>query len=674
MASVYLTPTNIDVPRLTKYLADLQVKAGGVPLIHAIMQKRDRAYNSMLYNKGINNFEYGLPTAFQATDTLRAQLAGDFVTNEPLFQAVGGPELDPIIEKINGSLDAQAKYGNWRSNISTSLLDAVKYDMMATQVTFKKYKRSAFQSNNDGQLEQVERTVGYNELKRLNLYNCTWDTTVPFQEVTTKGDFFAHSEIMSFNSLMEFIDNVGEDNLYHRGFVNKLLLGSKPGLPDPFTIELFGPATTSGVGSGIGGFYRFSDLGLDAFLLPGGSLAAGSILTEGEIAGAQFAFDSLAPNFNDTTKNYLKQRHAFLSIDASREVSLASRNFIHTVKYFRAIPKIVGVKIPKGSLLEVPSSLTSVLLRADIINSTVVLALSIVNDMHGMLPVVCSRLLDDGQMYNYHSYQERVEPYQKLGSELLSLEISAMRRSIIDRAIIDPDLIDPNRVTKSNSSGKYLLKKATGLAPRDITRAYFQIPFENVMKGQYIQSAITINSLANDLMGQNKVVQGGFVPGNKTDGQFQATLQSGQIRQYPLKITLEDWYFQPIKTILKYNILEYRNIQVVTSSLAGDDIQIPPELIDKIAFTIQVGDGLESPERLARMEQVRQEFATWIQTGLGNQINLVPLLRHLATNNYAKNFSQFAGAIQPAAPTSPGGPPTDQGSTTGGPSPALPPA
>ena len=676
MPGIFLKPTVLHASKLEKYLQDIFKKGAAVPVIHDYMYWRQVAFHDYIKSSSDkHDAEHTLGVAFKAADTLHGALVAQFLPNQPLFQAVGGPEFQPFVEQVNGVLDAQSKWGKWRTQLSRSLLDGVVQDLYGAIVDFKTEAKVEVALAPGGQLgtanasgiadsvTTTSSTLGYTTIERLNLFHCLWDTTVPPEELHSKGDFFAHSKATSFNELAKFLNTLGDEG-YHPNLMAQLID------PESDLYKVTGISTLEGSLLGQSdanplavGYYRYSECGHDIQVDPhDGKLKSGT-LTASEQAGAGFGtLPTVAPQFSKSLRKDQQAKMKFYNMEEVEAIAIQARTYVHTVIYFRAIPELLGIK--NRSIIALPY--TPMIFRVDLLNGKIVMALRILQDLHNWIPVGFAKLMDDGNPYSLHSYQERAEKFQKIGSKLVALELAAMNRVIQDRAIVDPELIDPVATMKAKGSGKILLRRQTGLAPRDITRAYHAIPFNNNGQGSMLQAAMAVSSMGNDLLGQNPVGQGQFIPGNKTNDQFAATLQGASARAYPIKVTCEDNFFYPIKFMLKANLIQYRNVANITRYVGGQPIELPQEAVSPALFELQIGDGLESPERLARQAEFAGMVTQWVQAGAGNQIDIPGALAFLGTNGYAKDFNKFR-LPAPAAGVQGGGPPAAPGDAPQGP-------
>jgi hypothetical protein len=394
-------------------------------------------------------------------------------------------------------------------------------------------------------------------------------------------------------------------------------------------------------------YWRGSESGFDAGVTRSGELVSGSQLSLAEQAGANFGSQATAstagkiPSFDAALSESSRvrmqaYRSATLAKDADATAVATGTYFLTTI-YMQAIPRLVGVNDVAAQKLPDRPTVFKILA----LNGVIPVSVAIEQDYHGWIPVAMTRLMDDGSAYNLHSYQERSEKYQVLGSMLVQKEMAALDRVIQDRAIYDPELIDPRSLIKAKSTGKIPLKASTGLASRDIGKAYYQIPYNNTSQGVLLQNALALGQISNNLLGQNAVGQGQFIPGNKTNEQFQATLQGAGVRSYPLKIVLADNFFWPIKFMLKCMLLQYRNVKNMTRFVGEQVQEIPPDQVKATLFELQLGDGLESPERLARDAEFRRALQDYASTGLLQELKVPELLAHLHTSAYAKNITKF---------------------------------
>jgi hypothetical protein len=218
--------------------------------------------------------------------------------------------------------------------------------------------------------------------------------------------------------------------------------------------------------------------------------------------------------------------------------------------------------------------------------------------------------MNDGVGGATRSFGHNLESLQRLANKLMEIDIQSSRRAVADRGIYNPHLIDAAQINNRSATAKIPLKVSSPTA--DVRAAYSSIPYQDSALGMRFQQALNLLGFADQIGGQNQVDQGGFVKGNKTNDQFQQSMQASDARMISLALGLHTSLYFPVKEILKYNIAQFQTSESTYSQALEKQININSDDLRKMLPTFKMADGLLNAARLLNME------------GLGIAMQIVP--------------------------------------------------
>lgn len=155
-----------------------------------------------------------VPLVYDQVESWKSFMAEVFCSQTPIFPVVAPPKYADAALQMNALLDKQARRGRWKSELIKFFRDCAKYSLGACEVSWTKVNTALVET--DLQFSAKEgrpRNIIWegNSIKRLDLYNTFWDTTVMPQDVATKGEYAGYHELVSRNRIKQMIAELGDD-------------------------------------------------------------------------------------------------------------------------------------------------------------------------------------------------------------------------------------------------------------------------------------------------------------------------------------------------------------------------------------------------------------------------------------------------------------------------------
>ena len=155
-----------------------------------------------------------VPIVYDQVESWKAFMTEVFCSQTPLFPVVAAPKYADAAVQMNALIDNQARKGRWKSELIKFFRDCAKYGLGACEVSWNKINTALVET--DLQFSPREgrpRNIIWegNVIKRLDLYNTFWDTTVMPQDVARLGEYVGYHDLVSRNRLKQMIAELGED-------------------------------------------------------------------------------------------------------------------------------------------------------------------------------------------------------------------------------------------------------------------------------------------------------------------------------------------------------------------------------------------------------------------------------------------------------------------------------
>lgn len=468
-----------------------------------------------------------------------------FLTGAPIFGVTSSPHSIDEALQMETIIDDQSTRGAWVQQLMMFFRDGFKYNLSAIEAVWSAEITASLETDtafSPTQAKPKEVVWEGNTLKRLDLYNTFWDTRVHPSEVYYKGEFAGYTEMMSRIQLKQYIAT----------------------LPDKM-VDNIKAAFESGIGSG----------GYTTYYTP--NLNSEAIVDSNTTAGG-FNWLSWAA-LEEGSPNKIAYKDSY-------EV---------TTLYGKILPSDFGLKVPAAN--------TPQIWKFVIVNGSQVIYAERQTNAHGYLPILFGQPLEDGLGYATKSLAQNAESFQDITSAMWNSIIAARRRAISDRAIYDPSRIDSAQINSDNPSAKIPTRPAAYGKP--IGDSYYQIPFRDDQSSTLMQETEQVLRMADKVSGQNPARQGQFVKGNKTQSEFNTVMGNANGRDQQIAMLYEAQLFTPLKSILKFNILQYQGGVSIYNRTTQQEVKIDPVQLRKAAVEFKISDGLTPTDKLIGTETLQ---------------------------------------------------------------------
>ena len=475
-----------------------------------------------------------------------AYQAAIFLNDYPIFPVVADPYFIDEAKQLQAVLEENSIRGAWARELLLFLYDGFKYNLGAVEVAWKKIVTAAidtdleFKGGKEGKPKEI--IWAGNCLKRWDPYNTYFDSRcLPF-DVPVKAEFCGHTELMSRVALKAFINSLE----------TKLVENIVPAFESPSNLN---PINAGEFGSS----YYMPSLNWDAMVNP--------------------------ENLNQPDWS------AWMGLVSPR-VGSKSVNFkgLYEVstEYVRIIPSDFGLKVPAPNTPQV--------WKVIYVNHSVPIYVERQTNAHEKIPVLFAQPSEDGLGYQTKSLASDAKPFQQAASALMNATIASRRRAITDRVLYDPSRISEKHMNSPNPSAKIPVRPSAYGKP--VAESVYAFPYRDDQAGMNMQEINTIVGLSNVLNGQNQARQGQFVKGNKTDSQWESTMQNATSNDQLTALLLESQVFTPMKEILKINTLQYQSTGTVYSPSQGREIKVDPLKLRQATLNFKITDGLLPTEKV----------------------------------------------------------------------------
>lgn len=331
--------------------------------------------------------------------------------------------------------------------------------------------------------------------------------------------------------------------------------------------------------------------------------------------GGDFNWD-LWLGYNKTTANGIKY----------------SGSYVVTHLYARIVPADFGMNVPARGNVQIWYFI--------IINGKHCIYAERQTNLHRSLPIIIGQPNEDGLGMQTKAFADDLRPYQEIATALWNGRLAAARRRISDRMFYNPRYVKKADINSPEPTAKIPVSLPAYNA--DIRTAVMQMPFEDSSAGTFSQEVGAVMEFSFFSSGQNRVSQGQFQKGNKTQKEFNDTMGNANGRNQSMAIKIENQVFAPIKEILKLNILQFQEDAAIYDPQANKEVEVKAADLRKKAIAFKMTDGLTPSEKLLSTE----EWAVALQTiqsvpSLQAGYETVPMFSHLMSIRGTEGLDKF---------------------------------
>ena len=497
-----------------------------------------------------------------------------FCSGEPMFRVVSPPEMVDQALSFNTLIENQSERGGWKSELIQFFRNGYKYNLCALDVDWESFVTYAIETDlgfSATQGKPKEVIWAGNTIKNLDLYNSFWDLRVKPTKIHEEGEFAGYTTLMSRIGFKKFLAS----------------------LPDKIIANVI-PALESGPQEGSINSYTSS------YYIP--ELNPDVLVDQTNRAGV-FDWD------------------AWVGLTKGNKDGIKYKNVYEVTKlYARILPSDFNIKVPAASTPQV--------WKFYIVNGSVVIYAERLTNAHGWIPIIFGQPYEDGLGYQTKSMADDVAPIQSLSSSLTNSIVHGRRRAISDRTIYDPSRISEAHINSDNPSAKIPVKPSAYGKP--VGESVYPFPYRDDQSGISLQQIPTLQQFAFDLTGQNKAFRGQFQKGNKTLHEYDDTMSRAGGNDQKVAIHLEDQVFQPVKSIIRLNILQFQGGTSLYSKSQQTQVQIDPVKLRQAVLDFDIVDGLTPVDK-----EISSDAWTTSMQVIGSspqisaQYNLAPMFSYL---------------------------------------------
>lgn len=491
-----------------------------------------------------------VPVVAPQVETGLAYLTEVFLSSYPMFPVVAKPKLEDAALQIETILGESAVHFQWAQQFAMAMRDGLKYNLMAVEVEWKRDKVYGVQNSPEQDMRYgvpAETVFEGSDIKRIDMYNAILDMRVPPSQIHKRGDYVGYSELFTRIQLKQLFMDL--DSTLTMNATDAFKSGS-------------GASVTTSDGSA-GSFYvpQVNPLGI------------------------------LQSQFNST--NWM----SWAKLDTDKQIAYSDMYEVTTL-YARVIPKELGINVKNSGAPQIYKFI--------IVNRSVVIFCQRKTNAHNYLPIIVGQPIEDGLAYQTKSYADQAAPYQALSTALYISAIQSQRRKVYDRIFYDPTRINKGDMDRVDPVARIAIKSEAYGKP--ITDAFAVVPYRDEGVSNILGIAREVAEMADTATGQNRTQRGQFQKGNKTRYEFETTMGNSDSRPRMMAVLMESAFFQPIKYILKTNILQYQPPETLYNRQEKVQVEIKPAELRKLVWEFQVADGVLPVDKIIPMELFGQAF------------------------------------------------------------------
>lgn len=552
---------------LLKYVTACYMFLGGNDLnLRAALEWRDRIYyretdwtRQQFQARHANYFgdakklqNMTVPVVQPQVEATVAHLAEVFCTGEPFFGLVTPPQMADAAGQMEAVIGDNSRRFAWRSEYIKFFRDGLKHNLMGMECSWEDKK--TFTIINDPTVREdkagvaKENMYAGNRMKRMDLYNTIIDTRVHPNKVHIEGEFAGYVELYPRTKLKQLIIDLGENNSMN---------------------------ATNAFKSNC------------------------SAYVVGDAAPAQYYIPLINPNalINQSTNLGTNWLAWFSGVMNNGNIEYRDLYEVAT---------IYGRFLPADFNLQLKARNTPQIFKMIVVNKQWIIFFQRMTNAHNFLPIVFAQPFDDGLAYQAKSYADNVAPYQEMASSLWNAGIASKRKLVFDRLFYDPSRISKTDIDKTSEVARIPVKAAAYGKP--VQEAVYSLNYRDDNIVPVLDMATKVGQLAQYANGTNNPQMGQFQKGNKTRTEYMDVMDKSNWRPRLFAITIEDTAMEPLKEIVKMNIIQYQ--PPVELQVPGKDetVKVDPQTLRAATLTFKLTDGQTPSEKLLNPEILGQVF------------------------------------------------------------------
>ncbi len=518
-------------------------------------QKQQQAQQSNQNGDPSKQQNITIPVVMPQTESALAFLTNTFLTGYPLFPTVSKPIKAAEALQLETVIGEHAIRFGYVPELMLMMRDGLKYNIAALEVEWTNKKIVSLVNDATQKIDQAATVETYstgNTLKRLNMYNVIMDTRVMNPaRMHIEGEFAGYTELLSRIALKQL----------------------------------------------------FADLGAESTMNATMAFESGGANYSNTANTAAYYFPEINPaallRANITEFNWFN----WAGLDTAQKIRYSNMYEVTRI-YARILPAEFGLKVANGN--------TPQIWKLIVINRNVLIFAERQTNAHNYLGILFAQPMEDGLSWQTKSFSENAVPMQQAATSLHNSAMESQRKKVYDRMLYDPSRINKKDIDVVSSVARIPVKQqAYGT---QLSEAVYAIPYHDEGVAAILQFSNQIVDMANIVTGQNRVQQGQFQKGNKTRHEFEDVMDHSNARMQMMALLLEYRFFQPLKEIIKLNILQYQQATTLYNRTTNAEIDINPVDIRTKSIEFKMADGVIPVDKIANQEG----FQILMQMGASN--------------------------------------------------------
>lgn len=576
--------------QVTKYIAPFLSSNSGLSDHRSRLEKIDRLIARSYDGKSTKNCRddghkaapdeenVTIPVVGPQLSALSAQLTKIFLRTDPPIQMFSAPAAAEIANQYNILYAKYSRKGQWRRNLLRCIRDAVSYNFCAAEV---RWTAKAVKSLS----AEVSTTTGQNK------------TTTANEEGETITHLNAYNVIWDGSVTLNEITSRGA----YAGYVTE---HTRISLAQHFTDE--GITLTKD---------EWDDLG--------------------KLSENTAGFSYMVPKINDVESNDTVEKTHDDIFDGKKTSShrTGTDRYQLVTLYIRVIPMDFDIVSQYAADVSI--------MRVKVLGNSKIVKMEVLDNMHNLFPIVFGQMDETSLGLNSFTTAEELAPIQNTATKLYNAEIASTRRLISDRALYDPQLISKEDINNPSPTAKIAIKTSMhGSFP--LNQAYYAIPYEDRAMGVRLQYANNLLSFSSQITSANQTMQGQFVKGNKTAGEFNTTMSMAGDRLIQSAIFFDDQFFAPLRVILLRDTLQYQSNIRMYDKEQGAFIDIDMTQLRENELDFDIAAGLLPASDMASAEFMQMMMQTIMtRQDLDSEFKTMDAICYIAEVNGVKYLRRF---------------------------------
>lgn len=523
-----------------------------------------------------------IPVVMPQVDAALSYLSDLFLSSYPIFPVVSKPELDAIALQMETLIGDQGIRFGYVPELLMAIRDGLKHNITAVEVD---WDRMVVPSITSQPYEDIQRGVAvdtYYEGNRIKRLD-------PYNLIVDRRVAPSVNHIHG--------EYAGYTEMWNRTQLQTFFASNSA-----FTMN-----ATKAYESGTLSF-SMGTTGTDAFYVP--EVNAKAILAQG--------FDA---------SSWL----AYLGLEQKNQIAYKGMYEVTTL-YARLVPK--EFSLGTGG--------TPRIYKLVIVNRSVLILIKQQSNAHNFLPIITAQLIEDGLGWQTKSFADNAVPMQQAASALYNSAMESQRRKVYDRLLYNPSAINKADIDNVDSVGRIPIKAQAYGQP--LSNAIYQIPYRDEGVASVLAFSRDIADMADMVNGQNRAARGQFQKGNKSRAEFSTVMDRSDSRMATMALFIEHRFFQPLKEIIKLNILQYQLPQTLYNRSVNKPVEIDPSQLRTAAIEFRVADGVLPTSKLIGIDA----FQGIMQMAMANpqiavEYDIMGMMAHylqLTGSSWVKDFKR----------------------------------